>query len=102
MIYIYYKYGRLRIGTFACTPTSNHFNIYELQLSRCLRIFTEEPKRIPMPTSVVTTTKSKTTAQKTVAAIEKQKKVAIEQAQKRIQLSERYKINSRIGNKCST
>lgn len=56
-----------------------------------MRVFTEEPKRIPIPASIVTTTKPKTTAQKTLAVLEKQKKIALEQAQKRIQLSERYK-----------
>lgn len=58
----------------------------QLHLSRCLRIFTEEPKRTP-----VAATKPKTTAQKTVVSHEKQKKVSIDQAQKRIQLNERYK-----------
>lgn len=60
-----------------------------MQLSRCCRVFPEEPKRIAITSTVVKTSKSKTSAQKTLASLEKQKKVGIEQTQKRIQLSER-------------
>lgn len=62
---------------------------------RCLRVFTEEPKKIPVSTIPVTTAtqqkpKTTATATKIMTLIEKQRKDA-EQAQKKFQLSEGLK-----------
>lgn len=62
-------------------------------LFSCFRIFTEEPKRIPAATAAQVNQPKKTTlqAQKIVTIIEKQKKEALEQIQKKFQLTESVK-----------
>lgn len=61
---------------------------------RCARVFTEEPKKIPMtnsPTAALQKPKTTAAAIKTLALIEKQKKEAMEQIQKKYQLADGLK-----------
>lgn len=65
---------------------------------RCFRVFTEEPKKIPVSQTVNTQPTKKTTATATriMTLIEKQKKESLEQIQKKFQLSEGVKWVSNI------
>lgn len=62
---------------------------------RCFRIFTEEPKKIPVsanpPTPNQQPKKTTAHAQKIMNIIEKQKKESLEQIQKKFQLTESVK-----------
>lgn len=65
-----------------------------LHTLRCLRVFTEEPKQIPMNAVATTINQPKKTtpqAQKILTLIEKQKKEQLEQIQKKFQLTDGVK-----------